>query len=240
MNRREELQERYEEALFALLMDDVAMAQGKEAEEENERLKNDPTFEIPEDVDKRCLQTIRRHFVKERVHVAGHITGKILKNAILVAGIVALLFTGAFAASETVRVNTINLIVEVFDTNTLFQFENHAEEVVPKIHVGWVPEGYTLESYGCDSVGTWYQYVNSDNKSLYINCTTTSGAGISLDTEDAEVEYIDIQGSQATLITKENILQLVWPANENTIFIGIIGSGMDREDLIQVANELIY
>ena len=42
------------------------------------------------------------------------------------------------------------------------------------------------------------------------------------------------------LVTKENVLQLVWPANENTIFIGLIGSGMERDDLIQVANELIY
>ena len=39
MTRREKLQEQYEDALFALLMDDLAVEEGKKAYEENERLK---------------------------------------------------------------------------------------------------------------------------------------------------------------------------------------------------------
>ena len=81
---------------------------------------------------------------EQQLHVAGRVTWKVLKTAIVAAGIAALLFTGAFAASETVRVNTINLIVEVFGTNTVFQFESQANGVTPAIRVGWVPDGFTL------------------------------------------------------------------------------------------------
>ena len=41
MTRREQLQEQYEDALFALLMDDLAAIEGQAALEENERLKSE-------------------------------------------------------------------------------------------------------------------------------------------------------------------------------------------------------
>lgn len=56
MTRREKLQEQYEDALFALLMDDLAVEEGKKAYEENERLKADSSFEVPLESRKRCVE----------------------------------------------------------------------------------------------------------------------------------------------------------------------------------------
>ena len=42
MTRREELQEAYEDAMFALLMDYVAESEGEKALEENRVLQEDP------------------------------------------------------------------------------------------------------------------------------------------------------------------------------------------------------
>lgn len=39
MTKREQLREEYEDALFALMMDEFAVAEGEKALEENERLK---------------------------------------------------------------------------------------------------------------------------------------------------------------------------------------------------------
>ena len=41
MTKREQLREEYEDALFALMMDEFAVAEGEKALEENERLKKD-------------------------------------------------------------------------------------------------------------------------------------------------------------------------------------------------------
>lgn len=240
MTRREELQDQYEDALFALLMDDIATLQEKEAEEENERLNNDPAFTIPEDVDRRCLQTIRRYSEKQRAYAAGRFTVKVLKRAAMVAGIAALMFTGVFAASEALRVNTMNLIVEVFDTNTDFRFASVPVDPVSEIGVGWLPEGYTIAQQGNDGLQAWYLYQKSENMHISILYTPTSGSGIGVDTEDAEVEYVEVQGSQAMLIKKENNIQIVWAAKDNTVFIALSGEGVGQEDLIHVANELKY
>lgn len=161
MTRRELLQDRYEDALFALLMDDVATAEGKRAAVENERLKNDPSAEIPAGMEMRSLQTIRRCFARRDLYSVGRFTVKAMKRVVMAAGVAAILFTGAFAASETVRLNTLNLIIEVFDTNTTFRFVDQPVETESlSLEVGWLPEGYVLESQGQDETSMWYQYQN--------------------------------------------------------------------------------
>lgn len=240
MNRREQLQDRYEDALFALLMDEIATKEGKKAIEENERLKNDPSAAVPEDVDKRCLQTIRRHFAKQKAHTAGRFTIKAMKRVVMAAGLAACLFTGAFAASETVRVKTLNLIVEVFDTNTTFRFMSQPEDITSQISVGWLPEGFTLKEHGYNSESTWYQYQKSEDETISIDYTVTFGTVVGVDTEGAEVEHIAVNGVDAMLIKKDTDLQLVWADKNNTVFIALVGTGITRDDLIHVANNLRY
>lgn len=67
MKTREQLQDEYEDALFALLMYDVAQLNGRRAGEENERLQNDPNAKVPEEVDHHCLRTICRYFFKKKL-----------------------------------------------------------------------------------------------------------------------------------------------------------------------------
>lgn len=112
MNRRDELRERYEDALFAFLMEDVIETEGKKMLEENERLKQDPLAAVPEAVDYRCIQTIKRGFAKERRHTVGRITYRVLNRVAMIAVICALLFVTAFAASSEIRSKTINLLIE--------------------------------------------------------------------------------------------------------------------------------
>lgn len=85
MNRRDELRERYEDALFAFLMEDVIETEGKKMLEENERLKQDPLAAVPEAVDYRCIQTIKRGFAKERRHTVGRITYRVLNRVAMIA-----------------------------------------------------------------------------------------------------------------------------------------------------------
>ena len=65
MTDRKRLLDNYEDALFALMMDELAEQEGQRLLEENERLKQDPAAAIPEDVDKRCLKTIKRTFARK-------------------------------------------------------------------------------------------------------------------------------------------------------------------------------
>nr|WP_304954515.1 DUF4367 domain-containing protein [uncultured Bacteroides sp.] len=240
MNRQEELQDRYEDALFALLMDKIATAEGKEALEEIERLKSDPDAAIPENVDKRCLQTIRRHFAKQKVHTVGRFTMKVVKCAVIAAGIAGLMLTAAFAVSEDVRSTTLNWMIEVFDTDTTLRFIGETSEVVPQINIGWLPDGYALESCGYSGVSTWYTFQNADAQYIQISCTSTAGTTMSVDTEDADVQHVEINGYPAMFIKKKSDWQLVWPANKNSIVICIVTSDLNETELFRFANELAY
>lgn len=240
MNRREQLQDQYEDALFALLMDDIAAIEGQKAEEENRRLQNDPSAAVPEDLDRRCMQLIHRHFAKQKARAAGRFTVKAIKRVAMAAGIVAILFTTAFAASETVRVHTLNLMIEVFETNTEFRFSASPKDTPLELNVGWLPDGYSLVDQGNNGLEIWYDYQNAANDYLTIDCQKTDGLTANIDTENANVEYIQIQGSKAMLVKKGAESQLVWSANQNSVFVGIIGSNISRTDIIHIANELQY
>mgnify|MGYP000839191893 CR=1 FL=1 len=58
MNEDERLYEQYEDAFFALLMNRVTEANGKELMQKNEELLTDPDAAVPDRLRKRCLHTV--------------------------------------------------------------------------------------------------------------------------------------------------------------------------------------
>lgn len=240
MKSQEQLQEQYEDAYFALLMAEFARSEGKSAWEENERLKKDPNAEVPKEVDVRCQKAIRRHFAKQTAQKVGRITFKAFKHVAAIVGIAAILFISAFAASETVRVNTMNLIIDVLGESTDLHIGSRQNESVPIIKVGWLPDGYILEEQGESNISTWYQYRKSESELILIECTKSNGTVLSIDTEGAAVEYLNIQGSQAILADKDGELQLVWTTSNKMAFLSLIGEGVQKDDLIRVAIDLKY
>ena len=57
MTRHERLLENYEDAYFALLMEDVAQMENARLDRFNTELQNDPHAAVPEELTKRCLKT---------------------------------------------------------------------------------------------------------------------------------------------------------------------------------------
>ena len=104
MTRREELQEAYEDAMFALLMDYVAESEGEKALEENRVLQEDPDAEVPQGVRRACLKEIHRAFRKKSARSVGRITMKVINKVALVALLGTLLFSTAFTKPE--KMNT--------------------------------------------------------------------------------------------------------------------------------------
>ena len=56
MTRQERLLEQYEDALFALLMEDVMLQEGERLEALNQQLLADPASAVPESLDRRPLR----------------------------------------------------------------------------------------------------------------------------------------------------------------------------------------
>lgn len=176
MTRREMLMEQYEDALFALIMDEVAEVEGQKALEENQRLKESGELVIPEEVSQRCQRVIARKTAEKDLKRFGKGFGRVVTKVAVVALMGMLLFTTAFAASEDFRVKTLNFVMEVFDDRTEIRFvpENMASDasnsVVPRITAGWLPEGFELVSEECSEYSIWYEFAKLDTEeSISVN-----------------------------------------------------------------------
>lgn len=238
MKNREQLREQYEDALFAMMMGELASLEGEKALAENKRLQDDPAAAVPGQIDRKCMQTIRGHFRKDHMRKAGRTARKALGIAAMVFGIFSALFVGAFAMSETVRINTMNLITETFGESTDFYFAPSADGI-PQIKAGWIPEGFVLEDEGADEMSSWFVYRNNDGYYIRGKYAIGEGQVMSVDTEGAEVSYVEIQGAKAILVKKDNRLHIAWGAVDIDGFVEIFCKGLSEENLIQLARSLM-
>ena len=111
MTRHERLLENYEDAYFALLMEDVAQMENARLDRFNTELQNDPHAAVPEELTKRCLKTINAHFSNMRRSSSLRIVKKAINLAAVLIAISTLLFTSAFAISDEFRTATLNLVI---------------------------------------------------------------------------------------------------------------------------------
>lgn len=240
MDRREQLREQYEDALFALLMDEVAEMEGEKALEENRRLQEDPAAAVPEEVDRRCMGTIRGYFRKMKLRAARRFAVKNLGRAVMVLGMLSTLFMGVFAMSEKVRIRTMNLVVETFGESTDFVFkEEQIANEAPRISLGWVPDGFVLVDEGADDTGSWCEY-DFEEKFIHAMYIVGDGSIMSIDTEEVKPTSIKIGGINATLVCKDGNLQILWSIPDEPTFIYLTADGISEENFIHVANEVHY
>ena len=92
MRRYEQLLEDYEDAYFALLMDQVAKQEGERLEQQNQELIEDPNFEVPETTDQKCLRTIERCFARQQRQTALRSVTHILHYAAIIIAVSILVF----------------------------------------------------------------------------------------------------------------------------------------------------
>ncbi len=243
MTRQEILREQYEDALFALLMDRMICAEGERLLEENERLKSDPNAEIPEKLMKRCRKVIAREYAKKHFTSVRHFSVKLFQKAAIITLTGMLFFTGALAASETLRNNTINLIVEAFEDHTNYRFGDPQDgDFLLEFEAGWIPEGFVLKDQIHGQHSTYTYYTGNNSEALVIDLTAISESGSSgVDTENSNKENLDIKGRTATLITTD-YLKLIIPIPERTqlLIIALWTNDflMGREEIIRIAENI--
>lgn len=201
MTRREQLQMQYEAALFAILMDDFAVLEGKQALQENERLQSNPAAEVPEKIKNHSQKTIKKFFSAKTARAAGRITAKVAQHIMVAGFVVTLLFTVAFASSSNFRINTLNFFVTTFDDRMVI---SSGSTVPQQIYTNWMPEGYEQTVYDATPQDVTARYQTSDGKEIRINIWDQN-RNTTIDTENAEVGTVDINGTEAVTIFKQGI-----------------------------------
>lgn len=242
MTRRELLQEQYEDALFALLMDDLAIEQGKAALEENEKLKLNPAAAVPLPLQQRSLKLISNYYSKQHFYTIRRTCYKVLNKVAIVALVSMLLFTTAFAASPSFRLNALNLMIDAFDDRTNLQLSaeniDNQSSTDYEIVVDWLPAGYELSSYSSDSRSSRYFYQSQDGEIVQISIAFKDGMIVSIDTEEADVESITVQDIAALLSQKDSSYQIAWADEQAGVLWTIYGEGISKSDIIKIAENV--
>ena len=99
---------------------------------------------------------------------------------------------------------------------------------------------FSALTLSCSTLSRYIEYADGNDNSITLgqNIDTTT---YSIDTENAKVEYLDINGKKAMYVEKEyeeigNTNKLLW--KEDDYFIGLDGIGVTKEELVKVAESV--
>ena len=250
MTQHEHLLEKYEDAYFALLMEEVAKKEGERLEALNERLQNDPNAAVPESLDKRCLETIDRYFAKQQRRTSLRRVGKVLRLVAVIMGISVLLFTTAFALNEDFRIATLNLMLTVKEQYTQFDIKSSdgnrgqaspghgtaSTEYFQNAEIGWIPDGFECTESIPDNRVT---FENDEGEYFFIHIIPGS-ANVNVDTENPEsLEQITINGNEGLCMVKYGEVEIFLADLENNLFIEVgTSSGLSVETAKKIAENI--
>ena len=247
MDRNDRLYENYENALFQLLMDQVAQEEGARLIAENERLKDDPASAVPPELDRRSRETIRRAFAgrgRRRAHTAGWYLSKIAV-AILAA---LLLFITAYATIPELRLRTWEVLIENSDVASRLSFasgghENFDHENGKQTLAGYslpdVPRDYLVVDQGETSRSARIEYAHEDGTSIFIRIAAASD--LFLDSEDMdEATEVEIQGKKGKLYKKNEFIIISWYDDEQEKIIELRTKQIDAEMTLSYAEQIKF
>ena len=243
MTRQEELREQYEDALFTLLMEEVAVAEGEEFLRESEALRGDPEAAVPEEVIRRCRRTINRCFSRQRRRSLARQFRWVFQKASVVALLGVLLFSAVYAISPEFRVGVLNLVVETLDESTDVSFmdnptnENGTSHV--EMRVNWVPDIYQLYDEGYTDTTAW-MYFEANGDSLKIDLIAGQGQITSLDAEDTSTISVTINGIPGIISNKDGLMSLTIVDFDKSLNITIRSTNITTEEIIKIAENIQY
>lgn len=258
MTENKDLYEQYEEAFFAMLMDKIADAEGAELIKQNRMLQADPAAAVPAETTKRCLRLIRHQYHKaQRQRTARHSMRIITRIAVALMCLLVL-YAVAFAASETVRVNTLNFLVQELDVGTQYLFpgdeseeksEEFASQILSIVKEN-VPADFSYVSSEENPLISIFYFENAAGDQItvkYWNLESVS-ANITIDTENAEVSNQVISGQEVMIVYKdyseavgqpEAVYQIVWVNEEQKYMMQVKGINVPLDDILPVVESLI-
>ena len=120
----------------------------------------------------------------------------------------------AFAASEDIRIATLNVLIQVMDDRTEITFTGNASEGSINNHktadreypyhiaVDWIPSGFAFQNGQTDAAVDVVRYVGPDNGSILITFMPYKASTVyNINSEECETRSAIVQGKPATLYT---------------------------------------
>ena len=245
MTQKEQLWENYEDAVFAILMDAVAEQEGEKGLQLMEELEHDPSAQVPEEVQKRAEKTIRKAFAAQSRRSARHVGFRMFQRIAVAVLVIVLTTVCAFAAFPEIRTGILNMIADVYEDHTDFSFTTNASNSDPasdyKVELAWIPDGFEVSEEGSHYSTAWKTYENGKGAILYVAESSADNRTMTVDTENADVKQVTIQGYEVTMVQKsaDEWTCIIFTVPEKNMVIYIDSEFMEAEETLKVAENII-
>ena len=190
------------------------------------------------EMEEKVLKDIAAHTGKRRQrHEQKRRFPRCARVAAAIALLVMVSVGSAMATVHMVQIGLLKLDIQTYPERTSYSIvPSEVTMNVPKEWTGdfypaYIPEGFELEY--CNNC--MVSYLSPSGEMLSFS-EETYGSRTSLDTENANISSLLINGEEATLIEKNGWTAVVWSAN-NRLFIVDIDGGKD--DVLRVAASVI-
>lgn len=240
-SRRKMLEKQYEQAAFALLLDDLMAEEGTALLRETV-----PSADVPPEADARCRRTIRRAGAGVRRRQALRFMGKAVSRVAVVFLVAAVAVAVPFCTVSAFRDAALGYVIRTFDAGTDISLYGNSEN--PPYpgggHPTWFPDGtWTLTETMRDASMYIVKYKDAAGDCIEYSELSAAGSGLTIDTENAVVKTdAAVRGWPATISIKENRSIAVWLDEENGIFCLLLlyGDHMDtgEETLLRIAENI--
>lgn len=246
MSESNNVYENFEDALFRLFMDRVAVVEGERLLKENEALKQDPDAAVPEEVQQRCVLSIQKGIARHNRKTAGKTVRKIARFLPIAVIIALLMGLVAYAAFPAFRASILNLLMTENGRYTTWEYQENmdlpssADELPFELKL---PDEFYLVK---TQISTSYDYAQFQSKfdaSRIIEISLQHGEFISLKSDAEDIDYyeeLSIQGCPAVIIEKDGYIELIMTNISEPYFLTINTNAIDRNELYRVAETLKY
>lgn len=211
---------------------------GNIAEEiQQDKAEEEPVFSS--ELDEKIKSIINQYNRKESLKKFRGISAKLLKSAAVVFFILFIGSSILLFSVEAFRVKAINFIMEIKKEYTEIRTKSPGEDAALKeIYLpDYIPEGFEISKTEVFSASKIIHYSNDKGQVIAFAQYNNENASLRIDTEEAKVEKIVINGSEGLLVEKEQLITILWH-NDNFSFY--LKSKTDKDLLIKIAESINY
>ena len=242
--KKQKLLEQYDDAAFALLMDEYAETEGARLMAEFEAAQAAGQVpEIPLELDEQCRRMIRRDRAKKWGIRAAHSFRKVAVKAAVAVLVFIGLMTTVVMSVDALRVPVLNFILEHYEKYSTITFTDATQDATQSqthnaadLFASLLPDDYTLVSSTITENVTMVVYQNSVGNLAQLYVTPTGGE-IQIDTEDTIYSEIVIAEYKAILLEEEGY-QVMWEVPDDKQLFTVQADGLSKDAVLGICYQL--
>lgn len=228
-------QEQYEDALFALLMEDFARQEGQRLEE----LEQQGLPPLPEGLQQRLETELAAQWRARNKH--RHRWRRWASKAAILLLVVTAGFAAMYTNVDAFRDKVRQLVMEYTDVSINFGTDDMA-------HLGlqghyaptWLPEGFEVATIQHAMDDMYVEYKDGGKGYIIFSLYSESGV-LGVDSEDADfIVDVDIKGGGGKLISKQGHLEIVWHNGEAGQMYTIFSGDLSEAEIIKMAKSVKF